>query len=464
MSKKIIYLLSLLMALSLVFAGCKKAGTAPGDPPSNEPGKITPPTDLNGGLFTDSDKLSQYAEAPVQASPVAKYENNNYMRNPIITVLDDGKTVVVFYEIRYETPGANNDVALTGKNVVDIAYTVSTDAGVSFDTSSAITGYVGESKAGVAQNSHGAPIVFYDKKNSQIIVVASGGIGLSSGTLANGESRIDYSIAKVADLKSANPNAFSKWTTITDIKGNKGSYTQFGTHSARGTVTTDGTLLLPVTLATYDTGNMSSSKFGYLLYVGTASSGSVSWAKSGNIVNMPSGVKETRIPKGESANSYVALAVPSGDSKLYQIENGSGTPTITDIQAGDGSAGTLVVPNWQGTTSYDPSKYTTTTGGTPQSILSHVTTTEKNLSIRLVDEKFKTQQSSSYAVENKDGETAYKQYSKSSSMDILGDGTIVMIAEGGRIDTANTAMYPQTFYIYFSRYTQAYIANKTSGK
>lgn len=460
MNKKIIYLLSLLMALSLVFAGCKKASTAPGDPPSNEPDKITPPTDLNGGLFTDSDKLSQYAEAPVQASPIAKYENKNYMRNPIITVLDDGKTVVVFYEIRYETPGANNDVALTGKNVVDIAYTVSTDAGVSFDTSSAITGYVG-GKAGVAQNSHGAPIVFYDKQNKQIIVVASGGIGLSSGTLANGESRIDYSIAKVTDLKSANPNAFPKWETIANIE--KGSYTQFGTHSARGTVAGDNKLLLPVTLATYDTGNMGSSKFGYLLYAGTASSGSVSWAKSGDIVNMPSGVKETRIPKGESANSYVALAVPSGDSKLYQIENGLGTPTITDIQAGDGSAGTLVVPNWQGATSYDPKNYSTASV-TPQSIVSHVTTTEKNLSIRLVDDKFKTQKSSSYAVENKDGETAYKLYSKSSSMDILGDGTIVMIAEGGRIDTANTAMYPQTFYIYFSRYTQAYIANKTSVK
>ena len=463
MNKKIIYLLSLLMALSLVFAGCKKASTAPGDHPSNEPGKITPPTDLKGGLFTDSDKLSQYAEAPVQASPVAKYENNNYMRNPIITVLDDGKTVVVFYEIRYETPGANNDVALTGKNVVDIAYTVSTDAGVSFDTSSAITGYVG-GKAGVAKNSHGAPIVFYDKQNNQIIVVASGGIGLSSGTLANGESRIDYSIAKVTDLKSANPNAFPKWETITSI--GKGSYKQFGTHSARGTVADDKTLLLPVTLATYPDGdaNLSGSVFGYVLYKGTASSGSVSWEKSGNVVSMPSGVKETRIPKGENASSYVALAVPSGNSKLYQIENGSGTPAITDIQAGDGSAGTLVVDKWFGSQSYNPGNYSKESSGSKQSIVSHVTETEKNLSIRLVNENFKSQQSSSYAVENKEGETAYKLYSKSSSMDILGDGTIVMIAEGGRIDTANTAMYPQTFYIYFSRYTQAYIANKTSVK
>ena len=51
MSKKIIYLLSLLMALSLVFAGCKKAGTAPGGEGPTKEDEVKPPSNLgNTGL------------------------------------------------------------------------------------------------------------------------------------------------------------------------------------------------------------------------------------------------------------------------------------------------------------------------------------------------------------------------------------------------------------------------------
>ena len=84
MSKKIIYLLSLLMALSLVFAGCKKASTAPtGEGPTKED-EVKPPSNLgNTGLFDTQTKLDEYKEKPIQQSTeVAKYENGNYMRNP----------------------------------------------------------------------------------------------------------------------------------------------------------------------------------------------------------------------------------------------------------------------------------------------------------------------------------------------------------------------------------------------
>ena len=452
MSKKIIYLLSLLMALSLVFAGCKKASTAPtGDGPTKED-EVKPPSNLGStGLFDTQAKLDEYKEKPIQQSTeVAKYENGNYMRNPVITVVG-GSTVVVFYEIRYQTAGAGNDVALTGENAVSIAYVQSKDSGISFST----TGmgeikYVGGAASSGAADAHGAPIVFNTGK--EIVVVASAGIGLSSGVYQAGtkESKLQYSVATITGDTVGD---FGSWKDITvdqnTIKGY--GYTQFGTHSARGTIADDGkTLLLPVTLADY---TQNPSKFGYVLYTGTVNGDKVTWTQKGNKVDMPNSsgvVKETRIPKGTSESDYVYLAVSSDKVRISQGKNG-GNPTETPIVGSDGSAGTLVVPNWQSDKSYDPSKYDTN-GGTKQAILSHVLGTEQNLAIRLVDENFASQTSGNFALGG-----AYEANAKSSSMDVLKDGTIVMIAEGGKVTDAAT----RPFYIYFSRFSQAYIANQT---
>ena len=449
MSKKIIYLLSLLMALSLVFAGCKKASTAPtGEGPTKED-EVKPPSNLgNTGLFDTQTKLDEYKEKPIQQSTeVAKYENGNYMRNPVITVVG-GSTVVVFYEIRYQTAGAGNDVALTGENAVSIAYVQSKDSGISFST----TGmgeikYVGGAASSGAADAHGAPIVFNTGK--EIVVVASAGIGLSSGVYQAGtkESKLQYSVAPIDN--NGNVGAFGAWKTINNPTGIDG-YTQFGTHSARGTIADDGkTLLLPVTLADY---TQNPSKFGYVLYTGTVSGDSVTWTQKGNKVDMPNSsgvVKETRIPKGTSGEDYVYLAVSSDKVRISQGKNG-GNPTETPIVGSDGSAGTLVVNNWQGATSYDPSNYANS--GTKQAILSHVLGTEQNLAIRLVDENFANQTSGNFPLGG-----AYEANAKSSSMDVLKDGTIVMIAEGGKVTDAAT----RPFYIYFSRFSQAYIANQT---
>ena len=447
MSKKIIYLLSLLMALNLVFAGCKKASTAPtGEGPTKED-EVKPPSNLgNTGLFDTQTKLDEYKEKPIQQSTeVAKYENGNYMRNPVITVVG-GSTVVVFYEIRYQTAGAGNDVALTGENAVSIAYVQSKDSGISFST----TGmgeikYVGGAASTGAADAHGAPIVFNTGK--EIVVVASAGIGLSSGVYNGSDkvSKLEYSVAPITDNKVGD---FSEWKPITDPT-NKGSYQQFGTHSARGTVV-NGTLLLPVTLANYEG---SPSKFGYVLYKGRVSGDNVTWTSTMNAVNMPTSggvVKETRIPKGAGEKDYVYLAVSSDTLRISQGKNAS-APSSANIVGSDGSAGTLVVNNWQGDKSYDPSKYDTN-GGTKQAILSHVLATEQNLAIRLVDENFANQTSGNFALGG-----AYEANAKSSSMDVLKDGTIVMIAEGGKVTDAAT----RPFYIYFSRFSQAYIANQT---
>lgn len=450
MSKKIIYLLSLLMALSLVFAGCKKASTAPtGEGPTKED-EVKPPSNLgNTGLFDTQTKLDEYKEKPIQQSTeVAKYENGNYMRNPVITVVG-GSTVVVFYEIRYQTAGAGNDVALTGENAVSIAYVQSKDSGISFST----TGmgepkFVGGAASSGAADAHGAPIVF--NTGDKIVVVASAGIGLSSGVYQAGtkESKLQYSVATITGDTVGDFGPWQDMSAPGDVA--KNGYTQYGTHSARGTVAENGTLLLPVTLANYE---QSPSKFGYVLYTGTVSGDSVTWTQKGNKVDMPNSsgvVKETRIPKGKSADDYVYLAVSSDRLRISQGKNAS-APSSDNIVGSDGSAGTLVVNNWQGATSYDPSKYDTN-GGTKQAILSHVLGTEQNLAIRLVDENFASQTSGNFALGG-----AYEANAKSSSMDVLKDGTIVMIAEGGKVTDAAT----RPFYIYFSRFSQAYIANQT---
>lgn len=453
MSKKIIYLLSLLMALSLVFAGCKKAGTAPGGEGPTKEDEVKPPSNLGStGLFDTQAKLDEYKEKPIQQSTeVAKYENGNYMRNPVITVVG-GSTVVVFYEIRYQTAGAGNDVALTGENAVSIAYVQSKDSGISFST----TGmgeikYVGGAASSGAADAHGAPIVFNTGK--EIVVVASAGIGLSSGVYQAGikESKLQYSVATITGDTVGDFGPWQDMSAPGDVA--KNGYTQYGTHSARGTIADDGkTLLLPVTLANYE---VSPSKFGYVLYTGTVNGDKVTWTQKGNKVDMPNSsgvVKETRIPKGTSESDYVYLAVSSDKVRISQGKNDS-NPTETPIVGSDGSAGTLVVNNWQGATSYDPSNYANS--GTKQAILSHVLGTEQNLAIRLVDENFASQTSGNFPLGG-----AYEANAKSSSMDVLKDGTIVMIAEGGKVTEAAT----RPFYIYFSRFSQAYIANKTSGK
>ena len=454
MSKKIIYLLSLLMALSLVFASCKKTTTDPsGGFLGEEPGNVTHP-DLSsgGGLFTDQGKLDEYASKPVQASKIAEFGNNNYMRNPVITVID-GKTVVVFYEVRYESPGSANDVALTGTNVVDIAYTVSTDAGVSFDTS-ATPQYIG--KATSPDNSHGAPIVYNTGK--EIVVVASAGIGLSVGTYNGTDkvSKIEYAVAPIQD---GTIGAFGAWQsfgkdeeikTAIEAKGFK----QFGTHSARGVVQ-NGKLLLPVTVVDVVTSNLAETSWGYILYEGTVSGSTVVWEKKGDVVKMPNkGTKATRIAKaGTSDSDYVFVSVNDRAVKLYQGKGNTNPPTETTIAAGDGAAGTLVVSNWQGAASYDPQSYKVSETSNPQSILSHVEVLEKQLAVRLVDTDFKTQIGGSFIPDEK-----YKSNSKSSTLDILGDGTIVLVAEGGKV---NAGAKERQFYIHFYRYTQAYLTTQT---
>ena len=104
MSKKIIYLLSLLMALSLVFASCKKngagdiSGTVPDNGFDNSP-------DTDNGLAPDQGWLDSNSEAPIKNEEIPNFQTTGgvaYFRNPVVVVMGDaGSDVVVFAEKRY---------------------------------------------------------------------------------------------------------------------------------------------------------------------------------------------------------------------------------------------------------------------------------------------------------------------------------------------------------------------------
>ena len=134
MSKKIIYLLSLLMALSLVFASCKKnngldpnnGGLEPPKEEDNTGGKI----DAETGLVTDDQVSSLPADKPLKKVTIFKGDANNYLRNPVVVVMGGKRdTPVVFAEKRYNGPGAINDVGIDGKATVDVVYKVGAQSG-----------------------------------------------------------------------------------------------------------------------------------------------------------------------------------------------------------------------------------------------------------------------------------------------------------------------------------------------
>ena len=480
MSKKIIYLLSLLMVLSLVFASCKKNNPLSAAGGIQKPDTITPPSDgLTGGLFTDKEKFDEYATKVVQASEIDKYANKDYKRNPVITVLD-GQSVLIVYEIRYQSAGSGNDVALTGTNSVDIAYKLSTDGGVSFENGGQPTIIDKAGSDGDAiKESHGAPIVYNTGKH--VIIVASAGIGLSVGTYKNDgdaeQSWLEYTYAEIKQSSDGNGptlGTFAPWAKIDGITMNnintdmgKGNtpFKQYGTHTSRGVVVTGTStkILLPVTVAEFiqNSNGWGDSRWGYIVYSLTVGDNGQLTAptKQGTGAEMDirnHKTKTTRVAAATSESKFTTLTVSDNSSNLvlYKGENGTGS-TATTIKGGDGSPGILVVDKWVGGT-YDPNEYAAGSGtisGEKKTLLSHVLELEKNVAIREVTSDFSADVSGTYF---KLG-GVYATASKSSSIDILKDGTIVMAVEGGKVETGVSG---RPFYIYFNRYTQAYLASQ----
>lgn len=470
MSKKIIYLLSLLMALSLVFASCKKnngldpnnGGLEPPKEEDNTAGKI----DADTGLVTDDQVSSLPADKPLKKVTIFKGDANNYLRNPVVVVMGEKRdTPVVFAEKRYNGPGAINDVGIDGKATVDVVYKVGAQSGQNFGAETIVsTGATGP------DNAHGAPVVFKVGDN-QVVVVASAGAGIArteEAASAKKPSKIDYTIGTF-DGKTFTWTAWAEvksdlLTTIKAIATGNGSdkFEQMGTQAARGFVSSSGstsTLILPVVMAQQGTSGSVKELMGVYFLKGTVNGDNktVKWENLGTsssylVFNAKtdsnfSTHKESQVIAGTSESDVKYVAVPSPWGSPVTDNYGLGTgktdqPKATDIKGHDGAPGYLAF-KWFGATSYKASEYKTQQAD--KGLFLGPKNAAANITLYLVDKD-------TLAKTGKADGFELNAIGKSGSIDVLGDGTVVTAAEEGNNGDRN-------YYTSFTRYSQSYLAS-----
>ena len=472
MSKKIIYLLSLLMALSLVFASCKKngAGTGPdiGNNPPHEEDNTTGVVNVDTGLVDSFDKLP--ADKVIKKETIFEGDGVNYLRNPVIVVMGaQSNQVAVFAEKRYKSKGADNDVGINGESAVDIVYRFSGNAGVRFGAEA----IVGKGAAG-PKDSHGAPIV-YKVGDNKVVVVASAGGGIArtseaahtagQGTETKPDSKIEYIVGTL----SGESFTWGAWTEVQfsasgdllkkvqEQKAPNGdNYTQMGTHSAKGHVATDGqTLMLPVVMAQQGViGSGAKELMGVYFVTGKVNDNTVAWTdttkhiefKTQNNANF-SEFKETRVIDDNNSTDltdvkYIAVPNPGYGADTYGLGEGpANQPTPSAISGHFGSPGYLTL-NWYGAKNYTPTEYSQGVSSEKKSLFLGVKTQNTDVTLYLVAQNTLTSEGS-YLV---------NAIGKSGSIDVLGDGTVVTAAEEGSNGDRN-------YYTSFTRYSQAYLTS-----
>lgn len=486
MSKKIIYLLSLLMALSLVFASCKKNAAGTGDltppPVDTETGKED--ANQSTGLFEDWTKIP--ADAVIREYEVFQNTGRDTYRNPVVVSVGNG-LVFAFGEVRYETPGAANDVGINGENTVDIVYKSSQNSGYDWDSQ---LKYVG-GQAGSKDKAHGAPNVFLLNDNKTIVVVATSGSGIGRTaqlmTAGRPASKVDYIVGTIS---GANINWDAKgWQEVT-LSGNEKIldkintvkaggpssstfyFNQYGTVPGKGLVV-NGKVLLSLVLAYQNDTSDPYELMGRYVLEGTVNGSSITWSPVGTPVaysdNQKLGKwKETQLYGGNSSNpKFYIVPSPWTSSPQFKLgqAQGQSTPQATTIQASEGAAGYAAFPNkgWYGKQQYTikPGGIMDDTKGVSYSIFTHVQNTGENLALYVVDNSagdFKVQ-GNPWKVSVKDvtGTAA-----KSSSIDVLPDGTVIVGFEHGRPNEVPEGFDANKLYkVFFARYSQAYIATKT---
>ncbi|WP_286032559.1 sialidase family protein [Brachyspira pilosicoli] len=484
MSKKIIYLLSLLMALSLVFASCKKNAAGTGDltppPVDNETGKEDANQDT--GLFEDYNKIP--VSGAIREYEVFQNTGRDTYRNPVVVSVGNG-VVFAFGELRYETPGAANDVGINGENTVDIVYKSSANSGYDWDSQ---LKYVG-GQAGSKENAHGAPNVFL-LGNNKIVVVATagGGIGRTAykvGETGKVESRVEYIFGTISGTEIS----WGKWTEvqlssskiIDEIKkvkaatGREEVFNQYGTAPGRGVVLNSGSnILLSLVVA-----NQGSTKteadirelMGRYVLKGTVAGNTITWeAVEGQPIayttqNVTLGPwKETQLYGGtDTEPKFFVVPSPWAPSSVKNLKLGRAkgknqTPTATSIVASEGAAGYVdLTGKWFGKNTYNPKDLK---NGGNYSILTHVQETGANLAMYVLDnasDNFDVKGTWKVSIPEVTGTAA-----KSSSIDVLPDGTIIAGFEFGRPAEVPEGFDANKLYkVFFARYSQAYIANKT---
>ncbi|WIH86726.1 glycoside hydrolase [Brachyspira pilosicoli] len=472
MSKKIIYLLSLLMALSLVFASCKKngAGDISGPGPSDNGTDNSPTTD--DGLAPDQGWLDSNSDKPIKNDLIPGFQSvggQAYFRNPVIVVMGaNGSDVVVFGEKRYKSLGADNDIGVDGNTAVDIVYISSQDSGKKWGAASIVGRQAGQEAT--AENAVASPVVF-KVNDSTVVVVASGGVGLSrvSQTYdARGkESKLMYAVGTYVNGSFQWTKEWTEMTqkvkkAITEASGTFGTAKQFAVHSGKGVVN-GTTLYLAVTVS--DQGNSSTPKeeMGNIMFTGEFSNNDVTWNKvdssavkfsaSGNF----SQHKESRVIEaaGKTAAQiqYISVGNPYSSPANNNIgySSQSGNQPQNRIAGSEGSPAYLVVKDWRGATSYNPADYNLATTGTEQKrLFAHVKSRNSTITMHALQDANFTQEGKDYTVIGYPQDTT--ALAKSSSMDVLGDGTIIMVAEQGGTE--------KVYNVVFKRFTQKFLATQ----
>ena len=460
MSKKIIYLLSLLMALSLVFASCKKNGI------TDATGGLTPPpqeedntenADKATGLFPDYDSIPK--TDIIKRTTVFK-SGEDFYRNPVVIAFDNN--VFFFSEVRYKRDGAANDVGIDGEGVVDIVYKASGDSGTTFGQ--VLTVNPGNTITSEVDKSHGAAVVF-KAANDKIVVAATAGGGIGRTAQYASEkatSRVDYIIGTVAgttitwgDWKEVkidtDQTIMSKINTVPAGQGK--NFEQYGTQSARGYM--DGNkLVLPIILAQQGSLNDVYELMGRYTLTGTLTSDTITWkavgepiAYSANEGKNLGSWKETQVKGGKDNYSFIVVPSPWTPNPAFRLgkADGANVPNGTAIQSSEGAPGYVdLTGKWYGKNPYTVSgSAKTTEAGGSASILMHVKQTSANLTMYVVDADL-TMKGKEYLINT---------VGKASSIDVLPDGTIITGAEEGGQE--------KNYYGVFTRYSQYYIAEKT---
>ena len=469
MRKKIIYLLSLLMALSLVFASCKKnaAGTGP------DLGGLTPPPDTGKGedLTGDNGLFGKYEDIPndteIANTGVYVTTDGNYYRNPVLVAREDG-TLFVFAEKRWRSKGSGNDVGIDGINTTDVIYKVSKNGGYKFDTQEYTVG----AQAKGPETSHGAPVVFV--KDTTIVIVATSGAGIGrTPTYASEKdpSKIEYITGTITGSSINWTSAWTEISTLADGKtikntidinaggsGNK-KFDQFGTQPSRGIIGTDNNMYLPIVLA-YQGKDGDGYELMGRMTIKAPINNPTTWTKVEDPVAYTTEQvqfgpwKETKIINGTTDTDLKYLVVPSPwttatkPNALGTGEKNKNTITKTSITASEGAPGFFTTANkWFGDTKYTLSKdgsgkVTIGGSGSKMDIVVHVQQRVSQLYLYLAND---------FTVQGKG--LKLDDVGKSSSVDMLPDGTIVVAAEKGGED--------QNYFIRLLRYSQPYLMSKT---
>lgn len=454
MSKKIISLLSLLIFLSLVFASCKQNGITGIKGDLNKEEEIKMDT---GGIINSWSSLEGKTILN-DYSVISAASDKDYYRNPVVVALG-GANVLIITEKRIGFKGTDLDTGVDGQNKVDIMYLLSTDSGDNF--SGPYT--VGEKSTG-ANDAVSDPVVYYKRDSGKIYIIASSGAGLSRTRDYYYDRRVKskfrYIVGTVSGTDAKASIDWSAGWKDLDLPTSKlgiKRHIQFGTHSARGVMSKDGsTLVLTVITADLNYTGLEWEAMGAQFFKVTEANGTLTVGdKIGVTIEIP-------VPTYERASIFKeAEAVDYDDNKVdymivpnprFRTTMGKGNSTynsvseVSGLKAAEGSFGYLKLKGgWFGTNQYDPSTYLNTNAA-DAILFSHVASDAGTSYMYMLDEYY-TPKGNSLQI---------AKTSKASSIDVLPDGTIIMASEKER----DTSAAGYKFRIFFSRYTQAYLASK----